>query len=83
MHTGNFCRPTDNSPHFGAGLTFKWEPPVDALRDEAVAVAKRSDVIVAFLGLSPEIEGEEMPVHLEGFNGEIAPPSNCHSWLRS
>jgi beta-glucosidase len=60
---------THNSPHFGAGLTFKWEPPVDALRDEAVAVAKRSDVIVAFLGLSPEIEGEEMPVHLEGFNG--------------
>lgn len=60
---------THNSPHFGAGLTFKWEPSVDVLRDEAVAVAKRSDMIVAFLGLSPEIEGEEMPIHLEGFNG--------------
>ncbi len=57
------------SPHFGAGITFKWEPPIEALREEAVAAANRSDLIVAFLGLSPEIEGEEMPVHLEGFDG--------------
>jgi beta-glucosidase len=26
-------------------------------------------VVVAFVGLSPELEGEEMPVHVEGFNG--------------
>jgi beta-glucosidase len=58
-----------DSPHFGAGLTFNWEPPLDVLRDQAVAVARRSDVVIAFLGLSPDIEGEEMPVHVEGFNG--------------
>jgi beta-glucosidase len=58
-----------DSPHFGAGLTFNWEPPLDVLRDQAVAVARRSDVVIAFLGLSPDIEGEEMPVHVEGFDG--------------
>src|SRR6266702_3094681 len=54
---------------FGAGLSFHWKPPVDALRDEAVAVAKQADVAVVFVGLSPELEGEEMPVHVAGFDG--------------
>ncbi|MGA9670881.1 MAG: glycoside hydrolase family 3 C-terminal domain-containing protein [Terracidiphilus sp.] len=58
-----------DSPRFGAGLTFNWEPPLDVLRDQAVAAARQSDVVVAFLGLSPEIEGEEMPVHVSGFDG--------------
>ena len=58
-----------DSPHFGAGLTFAWNPPVSALRDQAVAAAAKSDAIVAFLGLSPEIEGEEMPLHVKGFEG--------------
>jgi beta-glucosidase len=60
---------THDSPHFGAGLTFNWEPPLDVLRDQAVGVAGRSGVVIAFLGLSPEIEGEEMPVKVEGFDG--------------
>jgi beta-glucosidase len=58
-----------DSPHFGAGLTFNWEPPSDVLREEAVKVASRSSLILAFLGLSPEIEGEEMPIHVDGFDG--------------
>jgi beta-glucosidase len=60
---------THSAPHFGAGLTFNWKPPIAALREEAVAAAAKSDVIIAFLGLSPEIEGEEMPVHVQGFDG--------------
>jgi len=60
---------THDAPHFGAGLTFNWNPPVEILREQAVAAAAKSDVIVAFVGLSPEIEGEEMPVRLQGFNG--------------
>ena len=31
--------------------------------------AKKSDAIVAFVGLSPNLEGEEMNVHVEGFDG--------------
>jgi beta-glucosidase len=54
---------------FDAGLSFSWKPPVKAQREEAVDIAKQADVVVAFIGLSPDLEGEEMPVHVEGFNG--------------
>jgi beta-glucosidase len=60
---------THDAPHFGAGLTFNWQPPVAALREQAVAAAAKSDVVVAFLGLSPEVEGEEMPLKVDGFAG--------------
>jgi beta-glucosidase len=36
---------------------------------EAVEAAKNSDVIVAVLGITSELEGEEMPVDEEGFKG--------------
>jgi beta-glucosidase len=57
------------APLFGAGITFDWRPSIAAEREEAVAVAKRADAVVAFVGLTPELEGEEMPVHIEGFDG--------------
>ncbi len=52
-----------------AGIDLTWQAPAGALRDEAVRAAKQSDVTVAFVGLSPSLEGEEMPVKLEGFAG--------------
>src|SRR6185437_4868332 len=52
-----------------AGIDLTWQPPAAVLRDEAVAVAKQSDVTIAFIGLSPSLEGEQMPVRLEGFSG--------------
>ena len=55
--------------HAGGGLQMKWEAPAAALLDEAVAVAKQADVVVAFTGLSPELEGEEMNVKIPGFAG--------------
>ncbi|MDE3178206.1 MAG: glycoside hydrolase family 3 C-terminal domain-containing protein [Acidobacteriota bacterium] len=58
-----------NAPLFGAGVTLLWKPPADVLRAEAVRAAGRAGVIVAFVGLSPHLEGEEMPIHIEGFNG--------------
>jgi beta-glucosidase len=70
---------TDTNPHpikleylhatGSAGIDLTWEAPAAALREEAVAAAKQSDVTIAFVGLSPALEGEEMPVHLEGFSG--------------
>jgi beta-glucosidase len=57
------------APQFGAGITFEWQPPVEVLRAEAVAAAQKSDVVLAFVGLSPNLEGEEMPVHVAGFSG--------------
>jgi beta-glucosidase len=57
------------APRFGAGLTLDWQPPADALRAEAVQAAQKSDVVLAFVGISPNLEGEEMPVHVDGFAG--------------
>ena len=54
---------------FGAGITLNWQPPQGSLLPEAIAIARSSDVVVAFVGLSPELEGEEMPVQVEGFAG--------------
>ncbi len=51
------------------GLTMKWAAPAQALLDEAVAAAKQSDIVVAFTGLSPQLEGEEMDVKIPGFAG--------------
>lgn len=58
-----------SAPHFGAGITFEWSPPATALREQAVAASRRSDLVIAFLGLSPNLEGEEMPISVEGFAG--------------
>ena len=52
-----------------AGIDLTWLAPAEALRNQAVEVAKTSDVVVAFIGLSPSLEGEEMPIKLEGFAG--------------
>ncbi len=53
----------------GGGLTLKWEAPTQAQLDEAVARAKEADVVVAFVGLSPQLEGEEMKIKIDGFEG--------------
>jgi len=60
---------THRAAHFGAGLTLDWRPNIPAEREEAVALATRADAIVAFVGLTPELEGEEMPIQIEGFAG--------------
>jgi beta-glucosidase len=54
---------------FGGGVTLRWEAPAQAQLDEAVARAKESDVVVAFVGLSPQLEGEEMRIQIDGFYG--------------
>jgi beta-glucosidase len=59
--------------HFSAAsaghVTLNWQPPVEALRNEAVQTAREADVVVAFVGLSPDLEGEEMRIQVPGFNG--------------
>jgi beta-glucosidase len=54
---------------WAAGITLNWQPPVEVLREEAVNVAKRADVVVALVGLSPHLEGEEMHIQVPGFSG--------------
>ena len=38
------------------------------LLSPAIEAAKKSEVVILCLGLSPEVEGEEMPVVIEGFD---------------
>jgi beta-glucosidase len=52
-----------------AGIDLTWQAPAVVLRNEAVEAAKQSEVTIAFVGLSPSLEGEEMPVKLAGFSG--------------
>ena len=52
-----------------AGIDLSWQAPAEVLRVEAVKAAQQSDVTIAFVGLSPSLEGEEMPVQLQGFKG--------------
>ena len=52
-----------------AGIDLSWQAPADVLREQALEAAKQSDVTIASVGLSPSLEGEEMPVKLAGFSG--------------
>ncbi|SHJ74235.1 beta-glucosidase [Reichenbachiella agariperforans] len=45
-----------------------WAKLNEDLLTPAVAAAQQADVVVMCLGLTPDIEGEEMPVVLEGFD---------------
>jgi beta-glucosidase len=53
----------------GPPPTVSWIPPADALLADAVDAARNSDVAVAFVGLNPNLEGEEMRVSIPGFSG--------------
>jgi len=50
-------------------VSMQWLPPAQPLLDAAVESAKQADVVVAFVGLSPDLEGEEMSVRVAGFDG--------------
>ncbi|HUF10326.1 MAG TPA: glycoside hydrolase family 3 C-terminal domain-containing protein, partial [Rhodothermales bacterium] len=52
-----------------AMVQFVWAPPRPDLEEEAVAAASGADAVILTLGLTPRLEGEEMPVHIEGFEG--------------
>jgi len=63
-----------------AGIDLLWAAPAAVQRRLAVDRAKAADLTVAFVGLSPELEGEELPVKLPGFDGgdrtDLALPAN-------
>jgi beta-glucosidase len=57
------------SPGPAGGVQVSWIPPAGPLLAEAVDAVKNSDVAVAFVGLNPNLEGEEMPISIPGFAG--------------
>jgi beta-glucosidase len=46
-----------------------WAPPSGPLEDAAVAAAQQADAVVMVLGLTANLEGEEMRVQIPGFRG--------------
>ncbi len=52
-----------------ADLQLVWSAPHEALEAEALDAARQADVVVLALGLTARLEGEEMPVQVEGFRG--------------
>lgn len=51
------------------GIRLLWLPPAEPLLAQAVTAARNSDVVVAVLGLSPDLEGEALQVSVPGFVG--------------
>jgi beta-glucosidase len=51
------------------GIGLRWVAPAEAQRSEAVAATRDADVVIAFLGLSPTLEGEALQIEVPGFNG--------------
>ncbi len=60
----DYVRTTDDR-----ASSLDWVAPKDALVPGAVAAANASDAVIAFVGLSPDLEGEEMKVDYPGFSG--------------
>jgi beta-glucosidase len=74
----------------GAVAKLVWQPPIvnpGSPYAEAVNVAKQADTVVLVLGLSSQLEGEEMNVHEPGFLGgdrtDIKLPARQQALLES
>jgi len=46
-----------------------WSKPDKNMETRALKTIEESDLTILFMGLSPYLEGEEMPIHVEGFSG--------------
>ncbi len=52
-----------------ADMKLLWAPPRPDMTEQAVKAAKEADAVVLVLGLSQRLEGEEMPIKIDGFLG--------------
>jgi beta-glucosidase len=53
----------------GTGIKLVWLPIISDPIGEALSAAKRADVVIAVVGITSQLEGEEMQVDLPGFKG--------------
>lgn len=51
------------------GIRLTWVAPPAAQRERAVAAARDADAVIAFVGLSPAVEGEALQIEVPGFSG--------------
>ena len=69
-----------------ASVDLVWARPYPTLKEDALVVARSADLVIAVMGLSPKLEGEEMEVPVPGFSGgdriEIGLPANQEAFLK-
>lgn len=70
-----------------AQVQFVWAAPKLDLRQQAITIAKQSDVVILCMGITPRMEGEEMDVAADGFRGgdrtKIALPAVQEDLIKS
>ncbi len=55
---------------FGDGdVRLLWSMPNDNMQNQAVEIVEKADAVILVLGLSQRLEGEEMPIKVDGFEG--------------
>ena len=59
----------ESVPRFFPSARLAWLPPDPGVRERAVAAARDADVVVAVVGITSDLEGEEMGVDQPGFKG--------------
>ena len=55
--------------HGDSNVSLLWSTPRRDYEKQAIEMANEADAVVLFMGLSPRLEGEEMPVKVKGFSG--------------
>jgi beta-glucosidase len=78
-HLQTVLHVTDTRPHAirleyvhsgqDQGVRLQWLAPEQAQLAKAEAAVRDADAVVAFVGLSPDVEGEELQIDVPGFNG--------------
>lgn len=46
-----------------------WAAPKPGLKEDAILKAKNADLVIMCMGITPRMEGEEMDILVDGFNG--------------
>jgi beta-glucosidase len=59
----------ESEPGVGPAMSLLWKHVTNDLDGELKAAVAKADVVVAAVGLTSDIEGEEMPISVEGFAG--------------
>jgi beta-glucosidase len=65
----HYALAVESVPRFFASARLVWLPPDQGVLDRAVAAARDADAVVAVVGITSDLEGEESGVDLPGFKG--------------
>ncbi len=60
---------TAQETYADAQVQLVWAVPKPNLKQDALNIARESDAVVMFMGLTARIEGEEMDINVDGFRG--------------